>query len=190
MSKDHLITAVLFVLVTTLTLRWRVSHTPAVWEPIFASLRHECDPANPEADYFFVQTALPTERKREAIIQRCREVGASLLPAVKRQIDLETDDELRGMLTVIAAALGDEASREPAARAMTGFDYPALKITAAKTLRHLHDPKLVPWFRLALTDHHFVVNGGCGLQREQFFPVRTIAAIALKEMNRIAETDE
>lgn len=184
MSKHHLITATLLVLVTSLALRWR--ETPVRqwdWQPILEAVRHECDPENPGADYSFTQSAMPTERKRAALLQRCLDLGPGLLPWVKDSLRREPDEEVRGMLTVFAAALGDADSIKPAARAMNGHDFPALKITAAKALLPIRDPRLIAWFRLAMNDWHFVVNGDCGLQREQFYPVRAIAAKALMMRN-------
>jgi hypothetical protein len=35
---------------------------------------------------------------------------------------------------------------------------------------------------MALKDDHFVVNGGCGLLREKFFPVRSLAETALRDL--------
>lgn len=32
-----------------------------------------------------------------------------------------------------------------------------------------------------MKDDHFVVNGGCGLLREKFFPVRSLAETALRD---------
>jgi hypothetical protein len=185
MNKDPVITAVLVVAVVSIALGWR-NQPPmmlhAAWTEILHDLRHECDPANPEADYSWNQRSMPTERKREAIIQRCRGLGAKLLPKVRGALEFEQDDEVRGMLTVIAAALGDSTAFVPAAKEMVWSDFPALKISAARTLRRLHDPRMVPWFRIALKDSHFIVNGGCGTYRELFFPVRTLAQIALREM--------
>ena len=60
---------------------------------------------------------------------------------------------------------------------------PSRRCSAARTLRRLHDPQTIPWFRIALKDGHFLVNGGCGSYRELFFPVRTLAQVALREMN-------
>jgi hypothetical protein len=94
----------------------------------------------------------------------------------------ETSEEVRAMLTVIAAALGDADARLSAAKAMTWSGYPAVKISAALTLRRLKDRELIHWFRLALKDGHFVVNGGCGLSREKFFPVRSVAEAALRDL--------
>jgi hypothetical protein len=152
------------------------------WQQILAELRHECDPTNPEADYSWTQSTMPTERKREAILQRCRRLGDSLLPELRAALAAEQSDEVRGMLTVIAAALGDADSRIPAAKAMTRSYYPALKISAAQTLRRLKDRELIPWFRMALKDDHFMVNGGCGRVREKFFPVRSLAETALRDL--------
>ena len=185
MNKDLVITAVFVVAVVSIALGWRNQppmEAHAEWTQILHDLRHECDPANPDADYSWNQRSMPTERKREAIIQRCRGLGAKLLPKVRGALEFEQDDEVRGMLTVIAAALGDSPACVPAAKEMVWSDFPALKISAARTLRRLHDPRMIPWFRIALKDSHFLVNGGCGSYREQFFPVRTLAQIALREM--------
>lgn len=189
MSKDHLLTAAVIVLITSFTLHWRKSPIRQdAWQPILEAVRHECDPTNFDADYSFAQKTLPTERKRAALLQRCLDLGPGLLPWIKDALQHETDEEVRGMLTVFAAALGDTASIEPAARAMNGHDFPALKITAAKALLPIRDPRLIEWFRIAMDDWHFVVNGDCGLQREQFYPVRAIASKALRMRNLAAES--
>lgn len=181
MNFDRVLAAVLFVLVPCLVLNWRESSSPA-FEGILARLRHECDPANPEADYNWSQRSMPTEKKREAIIEDCRRLGVDLLPVVRREMACEADDEVRGMLIVIAAALGDKAAVEQAGRQMAWSDYPAVRISAAKTLRRLRDRRTINWFLTAMQDGHFVINGGCGLQREQFYPVRCIAQIAVREI--------
>ena len=125
---------------------------------------------------------MPTERKREAIIQDCRNIGAALLPDVRRQMARELDDEMRGMLIVIAAALGDATAIELAGRQMAWSDFPAVRISAAKTLRRLQDRRTIEWFLAAMDDDHFVINGGCGIQREKFYPVRCIVQMALREL--------
>jgi hypothetical protein len=184
MKHEHLLLPIFVVAVVWLTLGWQgTAPAPASTEcrQILAELRHECDPANPGADYSWTQNTMPTERKREAILQRCRLLGPSLLPEVRAALAAEKSDEVRGMLTVIAAALGDADCRLPAAKEMTWSYYPALKISAAKTLRRLKDRELIPWFRMAMKDDHFVVNGGCGLLREKFFPVRSLAETALRD---------
>jgi hypothetical protein len=193
MNRDAFITAVLTMVVAMGVLAWR--ETPqsgaGVWEQVLADLRFECDPASPGTDYTWAQSSLPTERRREQIIERCRNEGADLLRKVKARIALgEEDAEMHAMLIVIAAALGDAESCMLAARAMVYSDYPAVRISAAKTLRRLRDPRTVTWFRSALYDDHFVVNGACGTLREQFFPVRALAHLALLEMVGEAETVE
>lgn len=181
MSTDRVLVALLFVLVPCWVLKWSGRADPA-FAGILARLQHECDPDNPEADYSWSQRSMPTERKREAIIEDCRKHGVSLLPAVRLQIERETDDEMRGMLIVIAAALGDGDSIEKAGRIMAWSDFPAVRISAARTLRRLQDARAFEWFLDALDDGHFVVNGGCGIQREKFYPVRSIAQMALNEI--------
>lgn len=182
MSHDRLILGLMFLTVTGLVLNWQEVR-PSDFDDIMARLRHECDPANPDADYYWSQRSMPTERKRDAIIADCRKLGPVLVPKVRHQLALETDEEIRGMLTVIAAALGDMDSVMPAAEQMVWSYYPAVRISAAKTLRRLHDWRTLKFFRFALKDDHFVVNGGCGTYREQFYPVRNLAQIAMREMN-------
>lgn len=195
MKHEHLLLPVFIVAVAWLSLDWRravpaVVPTSAEWRQVLAEVRHECNPANPEADYSWAQVTLPTERKREAIVQRCLRLGAGLLPEVRAAMAAEKSDEVRGMLTVIAAALGDADARLSAAKEMTWSGYPALKISAAQTLRRLKDRELIPWFRLALRDDHFVVNGGCGIEREKFYPVRSLAESALRGLGADLQDEE
>jgi hypothetical protein len=182
MSRDHLIAVLLFVVVPCLVLNWSERSSPA-FADILARIRHECDPANPEADYYGLsRRSMPTERKREAIMEDCRRIGAMLLPDLRIQIAREADDEVRGMLIVIAAALGDADSVKKAGQEMAWSDFPAVRISAAKTLRRLQDRRTIEWFLIALQDDHFVVNDGCGLQQERFYPVRSFAQVALREV--------
>lgn len=180
MCPDRLTLALLFVLVPCLVLNWR-EERPAAFAGILARLRHECDPTNPDADYSWAQSTRPTERKREAIIAECRSTGRRLLPEVRRALAQERDDELRGMLRIIAAALGDEEALEPAYHEMVWSEHPAVRISAARTLRRLKDRRGIEWFLMALQDDHFVVNGACGTLREKFYPVRSLAQMALQE---------
>jgi HEAT repeat protein len=191
MSHDRLMVALLFVFVPCLVLEWSDGPSPA-FAAILARLRHECDPANPEADYYWTQSSMPTERKREAIIEDCRRIGARLLPEVRREMAREMDYEVRGMLIVIAAALGDDAAIEQASRQMAWSEYPAVRISAARTLRRLRDRRTIDWFLTVLQDDHFVVNGACGTLREKFYPVRNIAQMALQEVmaERYPDDDE
>lgn len=181
MKSDHLISALLFVLVPWMVLKWKPNHSLAM-QDIMDRLQHECDPANAETDYSWSQMSLPTEKKLEAILQDCRLLGPSLLPQIRGQIKTEKNDELRGMWIVVAAALHDAEYLESAGQQMVWSSFPALRICAAKTLRRLRDRRSIDWFMGALNDPHFFVNGHCGLQRENFYPVRSIAEIALKEI--------
>ena len=188
MSSDRLTLALLFVLVPCLVLKWREEPPPgsdgpppAFFAGILARLRHECDPTNPDADYSWAQSTRPTERKREAIIAECRSIGRKLLPEVRRALERERDDELRGMLRITAAALGDEAALKLAYHEMVWSEHPAVRISAARTLRRLKDRRSIEWFLMALQDDHFVVNGACGSLREKFYPVRSLAQMALQE---------
>jgi hypothetical protein len=181
MNPDRLLVALLFVLLPCLVLEWNEGPTPA-FADILARVRHECDPTNPEADYSWNLRTMPTERKREAILADARKIGARLLPEVRGELAREKDAEVQGMLTVMAAALGDEAAIEQAGREMAWSGYPAVRICAARTLRRLKDRRTVEWFLAALQDDHFVVNGGCGTLREKFCPVRVLAELALQEV--------
>gem|GEM_PF-1321655 len=181
MSADRVLVALLFVLVPWFVLNWGGRKEPA-FAGILARLQHECDPDNPEADYSWSQGTMPTERKREAIIEDCRKIGPVLLPQIHQQIERGRDEEVRGMLVVIAAALGDGDSIKHAGRLLAWSDFPALRICAAKTLRRLQDARGFEWFLDALDDDHFVVNGACGSLRERFYPVRNIARASLREI--------
>jgi hypothetical protein len=180
MSPDRVMLALLFVLVPCLVMKWS-DEPPSAFVGILARLRHECDPMNPDADYTWAQSTRPTERNREAIIAECRSSGRKLLPEVRRALARERDDELRGMLTLIAAALGDEAALGQAYHEMVWSEHPAVRISAARTLRRLRDRRSIEWFLTALRDDHFVLNGACGIMREKFYPVRSLAQIALQE---------
>lgn len=180
MSSDRVMVALLLVLVPCLVLKWSDEPT-AAFAGILARLRHECDPSNPDADYAWAQSTRPTERKREAIIAECRSSGRKLLPEVRRALAQERDDELRGMLRIIAAALGDEAALKLAYHEMVWSEHPAVRISAARTLRRLRDRRSTEWFLMALRDDHFVLNGACGIMREKFYPVRSLAQMALQE---------
>ena len=193
--KDACITALFALTVIFVTLGWRSDSTRTFrlkneWAEILQALRHECDPANPDADYTWSERSMPTERRRRELIERCRALGPELLPEIHRSLRSGQDEELQGMLTIIAATLGDSQSLVPAAKAMLWSDYPALRISAAHALRKRHDPKLTRWFRYAMEDDHFVVNGGCGNLRELFYPVRAIAAAALTELGQEALNED
>ena len=175
MNPDRLLVALLFVLVPCGVLEWNEGPTPAL-AGILSRVRHECDPTNPDADYSGTLRTMPTERKREAILADVREIGARLLPGVRRELAREKDSEVQGMLTVMAAALGDEAAIVQAGREMAWSGYPAVRICAARTLRRLRDRRTAEWFLVALEDDHFVVNG------EKFYPVRNLARLALQEL--------
>ena len=175
MNPDRILVALLFVLVPCGVLEWKQGPPPA-FAGILARLRHECDPANPEADYSWNLRSMPTERKREVILADARKIGAKLLPELRRELAREKDAEVQGMLTVMAADLGDEAAMEQAGREMAWSGYPAVRICAARTLRRLKDRRTVEWFLAALQDDHFVVNG------EKYYPVRVLAQLALQEL--------
>lgn len=192
MKLNVLITLLFVGLVIELVLLspGRHAHNATEWAGLLARLNKECAPENLEAEYYWSQKTQPTERKREQIIQHCRECGPQLLPHVMASLHREKDEQMRGMLTVIAAALGDAASLKAAEDVMLWHDHPAVRIAAARMLMRRQDPGSIRSFRWALEDDHFVLNGDCGLGREKFFPVRAIAEAALMRMTGRAETEE
>lgn len=191
MRRAFLIAIFLIALVTAITLRRPTpppSTAPAshpAFASILKSLEHECDPANPEGDYGWTQKSPPTEQRREKLIEQCVNIGPALLPDVQAAMKSTTNPELRGMMIVLSAALGDGNAVESAAKEMLWADSPAVRLCAAQTLRRLRDPRTTGWLENALLDDHFVQNGGdCGGQLELFFPVRVTAELALREMKR------
>jgi hypothetical protein len=181
MNSDRILVALLFVLVLCVVLEWNEEPSPA-FAGILARLRHECDPANPESDYSWFQRSMPTERKRAVILADARTIGAKLLPELRRELTLERDAEVRGMLWVMAADLGDEAAMVQAGQELEWSWFPAVRIAAARTLRRLRDRRAIGCLLQALQDEHFVVNGGCGTLREKYYPVRVLAELALQEV--------
>ncbi len=145
-------------------------------------LAHECEPGNFDAEYAWSTTAVPTEKHREALLAEVRPLGEALLPDVKAEMQRTPNDELRSMLLVVAVALGDKDSIVPAAKTMVWSDFPAVRLSAARELRRLHDPRTIEWFQAALQDERFVHNCDCQKQLEKYYPVRTVAEIALREM--------
>ena len=181
MNPDRLLVALLFVLVPCVVLEWNEGPSSA-FAGILARLRHECDPANPDADYSWFQRSMPTERKREAILSDSREIGVKLLPELRRELARERDSEMRGMLWVMAADLGDEAAMVQTTQELEWSWFPAVRMSAVRTLRRLRDRRSIECLLRALQDEHFVVNGGCGTLREKFYPVRIFARLALQEL--------
>jgi hypothetical protein len=145
-------------------------------------LEHECDPNNFDADYSWSTMAMPTEKNRAALLAEFRQHGTALLPDVKATMQRTSNDELRSMLLVTAVALGDKDSIVPAARTMVWSDFPAVRLSAARELRRLHDPRTIEWFQAAQHDERFVHNCDCQTKIEKYYPVRIVAEIALREM--------
>ncbi len=171
-----------------IAVRWRSAapEAPAKHDPLLAPvverLRAECDPDNPGSDYAWSTNAMPTERIRDDLIRECQRIGPRLIPAVREAADSADNDEMRGMLVVIAAALGDDASVLPAAHEMAWAASPAVRLSAARVLSDLRDPRTVEWFELALQDDRFVRGCGCASEEERFYPVRAVAQLALRSM--------
>ena len=65
---------------------------------------------------------------------------------------------------------------------MTWTDVPAVRTSAARTLRRLQGRRAFEWFLAALNDDHFGINGGCCTVREKFYPVRSIVHLVLREL--------
>lgn len=145
-------------------------------------LEHECDPNNFDADYSWSTMAVPTEKNREVLLAEFRQYGAAMLPDVKAAMQRTNDDELRSMLLVVAVVLGDKDSIVPAAKTMVWSDFPAVRLSAVRELRRLHDPRTIEWFQAAQHDERFVHNCDCQTKIEKYYPVRTVAELALREM--------
>jgi hypothetical protein len=86
------------------------------------------------------------------------------------------------MLIVLAAGLGDASRMIPAAKFMAYSAYPAVRLCAARELQKLRDPQTIEWFEYAsIHDDRCVRNDDRGSFVEFFYPVRTVAGLALKD---------
>lgn len=152
-------------------------------QALLSKIEAECHPDSPANNYEWSSKAPPTEKHRREILERLhgmREVAAA---EVRLRIQEKRTDEFGEMLVVIAAALGDERNLIPAARLMAYSEHPAVRLCAARELGKLRDPRTIEWFDFAAcTDDRRVRNDGCGRTAEYFYPVRTVAVLALQDM--------
>lgn len=153
-----------------------------VWT-LLARLEQECSPDSPANDYAWSSNAPPTERHRREMMERLHELGPEALAEVQARMEKPRADEFGEMLVVIAAALGDDAKVEQAAKLMAYSGHPAVRLIAARELKRLRDPRTIEWFDYAaLNDDRVVRNDACGRTVELFYPVRTTAQLALRDM--------
>jgi hypothetical protein len=79
--------------------------------------------------------------------------------------------------------MGDDSKVIPAAKLMAFSESPAVRLCAARELAKLRDPRTTEWFDYAArNDDRRVRNEGCGRSAEFFYPVRTVAELALRDM--------
>lgn len=92
---------------------------------------------------------------------------------------------------MLAAALGDAEWVIPATKLMAYSDHPAVRLCAARELGRLRNPTTVEWFDYAArNDDRHVRNDGCGREPEFFYPVRTAAVLALRDLGIEFKSDE
>ena len=151
---------------------------------VFLRLQRECDPGNPNADYAWATSAPPTERQRLALLEQCRKAGLAWLPSLSVWQKKAGDSELGQMLQVAALAMGDRDQWLPVCHLMVWSDHPAVRLSAARELRRLRDPRVAEWFESALDDARFVLNSDCGTGPERFYPVRVVAELALRDLGQ------
>jgi hypothetical protein len=152
---------------------------------LLSKLESECDPDAPSNNYAWSSRAPPTERHRRIILERLHELRDAAAPEVARKLEERRTDEFGEMLIVLAGALGNQAMVIPAAKLMAYSPYPAVRLSAARELCKLRDPGTVEWFEYAAAhDDRFVRNDGCGRVAELYYPVRTVAELALQDFVR------
>ena len=156
-----------------------------MWEVavILTRMEAECSPDSVMNDYVWSATAPPTERHRREMLARLHELRDTALEEVRHRLRQPREDEFGEMLVVIAAGLGDNRLVLPAARLMAYSGHPAVRLSAARELRALRDPRTVEWFMYAAeNDDRRVHNDACGRTVEFFYPVRSVAQTALGDM--------
>lgn len=185
-SIQGIVAALLLVslaVVVACILKDQVVENPGA-QALMAALQKECDPDTLGSDYAFSTSAMPTETRRLALLEKSRAMGSEWLPTLKRYLVQGQDSEFTQMVRLAALAMGDQEQLLPVCRLLAWSDYPAVRICAARELRRLHDPRTAEWFEAALDDDRFVVNCACGDDLERFYPVRTVAMRALKELGQ------
>lgn len=158
-----------------------------LWEvwTLLTRLEKECQPDAPSNDYSSTSSAPPTERNRREIIGRLHDLRETAYTEVKTRLEKVRDGEFGEMLIVLAAGLGDAGKVIHAAQIMAYSQYPAVRLCAARELRRLRDPRTAEWFDYVLiNDERRVHNDHCSRSVEFYYPVRTVAELALKDMGR------
>lgn len=159
---------------------------------VLERLKAECNPRSITNEYVFSMTAQPTEAARggllnELVLLRNEE---PVLKVIRQRLARRDTTEYSEMLQVLMLGLGDRESLRSVGELMVLSEYPAVRICAARVLRRLHDVESGEYFIDALGDARFVRNDACGMHPGKYFPVRTIAALALHEMNLPAPLDD
>uniref|UniRef100_UPI000A5EC6CF hypothetical protein n=1 Tax=Verrucomicrobium spinosum TaxID=2736 RepID=UPI000A5EC6CF len=152
---------------------------------VLERLKAECNPRSVTNEYVFSTTAQPTELARGKILNELALLADEepVLSAIRQRLDRRDTTEYAEMLQVLMLGLGDRGSLRPVGELMVLSEYPAVRICAARVLRRLHDVESGEFFIDALGDPRFVRNDACGIHPGKYYPVRTIAALALHEMN-------
>jgi hypothetical protein len=152
-------------------------------QALLLRIESECNPDSPANNYEWSSNAPPTEKHRREILERLHELREAAADEVRVRLLKKRIDEFGEMLVVIAAAMGDETKIIPAAKLMAYSEHPAVRLSAARELMKLRDSRTVEWFEYAAcNDDRRVRNDGCGRTAEYYYPVRTVAVLALKDM--------
>lgn len=155
---------------------------------ILQALEKECAPDSPFNDYVWSTNAPPTERHRRQMLETLHGLKRAALEEVQERIRSDTSPtdnqrEFGQMLVILAAAMGDDSQIIPSSMLMAYSEYPAVRLCAARELRKLRDCRCVEWFEFAArNDDRFVKGDGCGGTREVYYPVRTVAELALRDL--------
>jgi hypothetical protein len=150
---------------------------------LLAQLERECDPDSPWNDYVWSSKAPPTERHRRIILEQLHGMNDAALAEVRSRLKDPPLDEFGEMLIVLAAAFGDASKVIPAAKLMAYSEHPAVRLCAARELAKLRNPQTIEWFEYAAShDDRCVRNDDRGSFVDFFYPVRTVATLALKDM--------
>ncbi|MEZ0389729.1 MAG: hypothetical protein ACAI34_21800 [Verrucomicrobium sp.] len=162
---------------------------------LLAQLKAVCLADTTLNDYFATNSAQPTEHLRDEILNALTNADEPALPEILCQIAEVAANtaaptasaEYIEMLHLAALRLGEASAARHVADLMIYSDFPAVRIAAARLLRRIHGQAHLAfttrdYFVRALRDPRFVSNDGCGTLPDKYYPVRTIAALALKEM--------
>lgn len=187
MKLSPLITHVVVVIGVSSIALWQVPPQPkapatTAVSALLDELESECDLRSPGNDYQFYPVP-PTEARRHRLISHLQTTGPAALTEIRVRRQQTTNVEYAEMLLIASAAAGDKASFAAACRLMVWSPSPAVRMSAVRLLRQFRDPRGAEWLQTAaLNDDRFVLSCGCGAPRERYYPVRTVAEIALAEL--------